>query len=125
MPSLNRYQKYHFIELKCLLNIDISTLHSTKITILKMISLIFILICSHSSEIVHVRTQICDRNTQIWWRRRDVAITSQCAEASFSLAGEDEVECIEVAETFKYLGRMFERSDDDWPEVHQDPGKAH
>ena len=89
-----------------------------------MISLIFILICSHSSEIVHVRTQRCDRNTQIWWRRRDVAITSQCAEASFSLAGEDEVECIEVVETFKYLGRMLDRLDNYWPAVRRNVRKA-
>ena len=37
-------------------------------------------------------------------------IVSQCVEASFSLAGEDEAECIEVVETFKYLGHMLDRS---------------
>ena len=39
-------------------------------------------------------TQWCDRNTQMGWRRRDVAIASRCAEASFSLTGEDDADCI-------------------------------
>ena len=44
--------------------------------------------------IKHQQTQGCNRNTQIRWQRRDVAIASQCAEASFSLMGEDEAKCI-------------------------------
>ena len=35
------------------------------------------------------RTQRCDGKTQMQWRSRDVVIVSQCAEASFSLTGED------------------------------------
>ena len=61
--------------------------------------------------IKHHQTQQCDRNTQMWWRRRDVAIASRCAKASFSLTEEDEAECIEEVETLKYLGRMLDRSD--------------
>ena len=51
--------------------------------------------------IKHHKTQRCDRNTQIRWRRREFAITSRCAEVSFSLTGEDEAECIKGVETFK------------------------
>ena len=72
----------------------------------------------------HQRTQQCDWKTQMRWRRRDVAITSQCAEAAFSLTGEDDAECIEGVETFKYPGRMLERSDNDWPEVLQNFRKS-
>ena len=39
--------------------------------------------------IKHQRTRRCDRNTQMWCQRRDVMIASRCAEASFSLVGED------------------------------------
>ena len=51
-------------------------------------------------------------------------IGSQCAEASFSLMGEDEAECIEEVGNFKYLGRMSDRSDDDWPAVRRNFRKA-
>ena len=51
---------------------------------------------------------------QMWWRRRDVATASRCKEATFSLTGEDEAECIEGVETFKYLGRILYWSGDDW-----------
>ena len=59
-----------------------------------------------------------------WWRR-DVAIASRCAEASFSLTEEDEVECIKGVDNFKYLGRMLYRLDDDWPVVRRNVRKAH
>ena len=49
-----------------------------------------------------------DRNTYIRWRRRDAAITSQCAEVYLSLMGEDEAEYIEGLETFNYLERMLD-----------------
>ena len=56
--------------------------------------------------------------------RRDVAIASRCAEASFSFTGEDKAECIEGAENFKYLVRILVRSDDDWTAVHWIVSKA-
>ena len=58
-------------------------------------------------------------------RRKDIAIASRCAEASFILKGEDETEYIEGAETFKYLGRMLDRSDEKWLALCQNVGKAH
>ena len=58
------------------------------------------------------RDQRCNKNTQMWWRRRDVAIASWCAEAFFSLTEEDEEKYIEGVENFKYLGRMLDQSDD-------------
>ena len=42
----------------------------------------------------------------------DVAIAIQCMDASFSLMGENELECIEGMETFKYWGRMLDWSDE-------------
>ena len=74
--------------------------------------------------IKHQRMRRCNRNMHMWWRRRDVVIVSRCADASFSLTGEDEVECIEGVDTFKYQGRMLDRSDDDWPELIQNVRKA-
>ena len=53
--------------------------------------------------IKHQWSQWCDQNTQMWWQRRDVAVASRCVEAFFSLTGEDEAECTEGLETFKYL----------------------
>ena len=37
---------------------------------------------------------------------------------------EDKEECIEDEETFKYLGRIVDRLDDDWPAVCRNVGKA-
>ena len=37
--------------------------------------------------IKYQRTKRCNRNMQIQWQRRDVVITSQCAEVSFSITG--------------------------------------
>ena len=62
--------------------------------------------------IMNQRTQQCGRNKQIRWQRRDIAIASRCMEASFSLTGEDNAECIETLETSKYLGRILNRSDE-------------
>ena len=51
----------------------------------------------------HRRTARCEKNTQMRWRRRDVAISARCLDATFSLIGEEEVERIEGVEVFKYL----------------------
>ena len=72
----------------------------------------------------HQRTQRYNHNIQMRWWRRDVAISSRCAEASFSLTGEDDAECIEGVETFDYLGRTLDRSDNNWPAVLWNFGKA-
>ena len=74
--------------------------------------------------IKHQMMQRCDKNNQMRRRRMDVAIASQCTEASFSLTGEDEAECIEGVENFKHLGRMLDRTDDDWPAVGRNIRKA-
>ena len=57
-------------------------------------------------------------------RRKNVAIASQCKGATFNLTGENGTECIEKVETFKYLGRILDRLDDDWNAVLQNFGKA-
>ena len=70
------------------------------------------------------KTALCDRNTQMRWRRWDVAITARCLEAISSLTGEEEPELIEGVEVFKYIRRMLDRSEDDWPEVLLNTRKA-
>ena len=64
--------------------------------------------------IKHHRTHRCNKNTQMRWRRRDVAIASQCIEVIFSLTGEEGAEFIKGVDLFKYLGRPLDRSDDNW-----------
>ena len=61
----------------------------------------------------HQQTKRSDRNTQMRWRSREVAIASLCAEVSFSLTGDDKEEIIESVGVFKYLGRPLDRSDND------------
>ena len=63
----------------------------------------------------HRKTARYNKNTQMRWRSRDVAITARCLEATFSLTGEYEVEHIEGLEVFKYLGQLLDRSYNDWP----------
>ena len=72
----------------------------------------------------HQRKKRCERNTQMRWRRKDVVISIQCKGATFSLTGEDDAECIEGVENFKYLGRMLDWSDNDWTEVLRNFGKS-
>ena len=49
----------------------------------------------------HRKTAFCNRNTQMRGRRRDVASTARCLEATFGLAGEEEVERIKGVGRFK------------------------
>ena len=74
--------------------------------------------------IKYQRMQRCDMNNKMWWRRRDIAIKNRYAEVSFSLTGEDEAECIKGMENLKYLVRMLDRSDNNWPAVCRNAGKA-
>ena len=61
----------------------------------------------------HRKTAQCDRNTQMRWRQRDVAITAKCLEDTFSMKEADEAERIEGVGRFKYIGRLMDRSGDD------------
>ena len=72
----------------------------------------------------HKRTACSEKNTQMRWHRRDAMIKSMCSEAKFSLTGEEEAEHIEEVEVFKYLVRMLDRSDNDWPSVIHNIRKA-
>ena len=38
--------------------------------------------------IKHQRMTSCDKNTKMWWQRRDVASTDKFLEETFSLTGE-------------------------------------
>ena len=51
-------------------------------------------------------------------------IAAWCYEAIFSLTGDEEAECIEGAEVLKYLGRILDRSVDNWPAVLRKIRKA-
>ena len=51
-------------------------------------------------------------------------IASQCVEVTFGLTGEGEKKCIEGVVTFKYLGCMLDRSDNEWPAVRWNVSKA-
>ena len=44
--------------------------------------------------IKHWRMEICGRNMQMRWQRRNVAIATNCMEANFSLMGEDGAESV-------------------------------
>ena len=44
--------------------------------------------------IIHHRKALCNKNTQMRWQRRDMAIADRCLEATFILTGEEEAECI-------------------------------
>ena len=46
-----------------------------------------------------------------------MAIAAKYLESTFILTGKDEAECIKGVGRFKYLGRLLDRSDDDWPAV--------
>ena len=72
----------------------------------------------------HRNTACCNKDTQMRWRRRDVAIAARCSEATFSLTGEEEAECIYGVEVLKYLGRLLYLSDDNWMEVLRNIRKA-
>ena len=53
-----------------------------------------------------------------------MAVAAKCLEATLSLTGEDEAERIERVRRFKFLGRLLERSDNDYPEILQNIRKA-
>ena len=74
--------------------------------------------------IKHQRTERCDKNEHMWWRRKDATIARRYTEAYFSLTGEDGAECLGEVEVFNYLGQPLEKSDDDLPAVHCNIWKA-
>ena len=43
---------------------------------------------------------------------------------TFSLTGDDGVECFEGLDYFKYLGRVPNRTDEDWPAVRRNIGRV-
>ena len=53
-----------------------------------------------------------------------MAVVDKCSEANFSLTGDDEAECIDGNEVFKYLGRLLYRLYYDYPEVLQNTRKV-
>ena len=51
-------------------------------------------------------------------------ITEKCSEATLSLIGEDEAERVETVVSALSLGRLLDRSDDDWPLILHNIRKA-
>ena len=74
--------------------------------------------------IKHQQMVCCDKKTQMRLRRRDVEIVDKYSEADFSLPGEDKMEFIKGVEFFKYLRRLMDRLDEDWPAFHWNIRKA-
>ena len=72
----------------------------------------------------HQQTKWCERNMQMWWRRKGVAIAIQCEGVKFSLTVEDNADFIEGIETFKYLGVILYQSRYDFPAVLRKVEKA-
>ena len=58
------------------------------------------------------------------WRRPDVEVADKCSEATFSLTGEDEAECIEGVGRLRHIGRLLYHSDNNRPSVLQNIRKA-
>ena len=51
-------------------------------------------------------------------------ISYKCSEETFSLIWDDGVECIAVVEVFKYLGRMLDQLNNNWPAFLRNIRKA-
>ena len=50
-------------------------------------------------------------------------ITVNCMGATFSLTGDDGAEYLERVDSFKYLGHVLHRSDEDWTLVFRNIGR--
>ena len=74
--------------------------------------------------IKHHQKARCNRNTQMRWRIRDLDIAAKSTGETFSLTGKDGAECFEGVESFKYLGRVLNRLDEDWPAVFRNIWRA-
>ena len=53
-----------------------------------------------------------------------MAIADRCLETTFSLTGEEEAENIEEVEVIKYLGKLLDQWDDNFPAVLRNIWKA-
>ena len=53
-----------------------------------------------------------------------MAVADKCSEVKLSLTGEDEAERIEGVGRSNYIGRLLDRSDDNFPAVLQNIRKA-
>ena len=53
-----------------------------------------------------------------------MAIVARCLEAAFVLTGEEEAGIIEGVKVFKYIGRLLDWSEDEWPAVLHNIWKA-
>ena len=58
-----------------------------------------------------------------WWIR-GVTIAENFTGTTFSITGEDGVECVEGLDSFNYLGWILHRADEDWPTVIHDIRRA-
>ena len=74
--------------------------------------------------IKHLQTTQYYQNMQMRWQRWDVEIAEKYTGATFSLTGEDGAECFEGVDSFKYLGRVLNRLDEDWPAVFRNIWRA-
>ena len=66
----------------------------------------------------------CDKNTKMRWQGWYVAIANKCTEDTFGFTGEYGAESIEGVESFRYLGRLLHRSENDCLAVRGNIWKA-
>ena len=70
----------------------------------------------HMSEgrlVRNSRTERCELNMQMKLRQRDVEIAAKRVGVTFVLTGDDRAEFFVGLESFKYLGRVLHRTDED------------
>ena len=74
--------------------------------------------------IKHHRTEHCFKNTEMMLMRDDVEVASRFSDMEFNLTGNEVEDTIEGVALFTYLGRLLDQSDNDWPAVRINFGKA-
>ena len=63
----------------------------------------------------HHQLDKCHKLTERRLQQKDVETAARCGEMEFSIYGEEGDERVENVTTFRYLGRLLDQTDDDWP----------
>ena len=58
-----------------------------------------------------------EKATEMQLSRRDVDIVERCWEMEFRFYRREGDALVELVANFKYLGRLLDQTDDDWPAV--------
>ena len=68
---------------------------------------------------IHRQLGKCHKLTDRRIRQRDVEMAARCGVMEFSLEGGEGDERLENVTTVRYLGRLLDQTDDDWPAVRR------